>query len=1082
MAKKRKRVFALLLALSMCVGLLGTTAFASPGDDPICGKTEHTHTEECYKTLICSQEESTGHSHTDACYELTCQEPESEGHTHTDACYDDGNNLICGQEESEGHTHTDACYTLTCGLTEGEGGHTHTEVCYTVSEAPVCGLEEYTHTEACYAQGDQQDDQQGDQQDEENTLTVTGTDKSGNPVTYTGPMIPAEPTESDASVYETGEAVAAALESAKAALQEAEEAYSQWGDIFNKAMSECKFGAEPLRSVATYYTQASDSQKAWKNWVNALTERQNELLSEGCICGDHQYACEEGAVDETCPVCSQHPELCKGPQPVRSGTYWKFYYDKENQKGTLRIVGDHTEAYPSKGWWPWDSSSYIEQIGGQIYNKVTDVVVEDNVTKLGDYMFANLTNVETISIGKGVTEWGYSMFGGQNIETVTVNSSTFDPRSLAGGGYSGTYHIDTLILDNSDMEIMARENYGGMISTWSIEVDNLVLANVKNVGDYAFLASDGGIQTLEIGNVGEIGACAFCDGYNLTTLTFVEGASVGSIGASAFEGCTSLSGEIVIPDSCTYVGDFAFQDCDKITDLTIPATTKLGYSNIFVNFPPLVERMETILAGQFALNEASSLDSLTVPDGWESSRLGEDNAAGSGDTQVTKAARWTNENKTEAEVEFQFNYDKAQGMDFIFVVDYSGSMAEVGNLEADSDSRFTSMQSKLLDVADELLNTPGYDNRVAFVTFATNNSYLHTLDFTQTYSDAESFVMAYEPYGSTNYSIALGAAHDLITSRTDTSREAAVIFISDGQPNRFFDGTANRPPEYADASTTWDAVVAQINDYADAIKDIQQFGHDTKIFGVLQSIPSTDEERCTQVLQGMCTEGLFFLASDTQEFSDAINNAISAAYNIYTLTDVIGDDFDLVESSIRVSAGQATYDADTRTITWTIYGVPYTTHTMQYDLTLKPVNGSYPYGIFDTNKGYAPIALGTDQVNEVNTPQLSRDNDTPVVIPPDTPNPPSTDPEEPGEEIPEEYVPQGELPEEEQPEEEPGTDIPEEDVPQGELPEEIPDEDVPQGEAPKTGDVSLLYAALAGVSGLGLAGTCLLGGKKRRED
>ena len=1063
MAKKRKRVFALLLALSMCVGLLGTTAFASPGDDPICGKTEHTHTEECYKTLICSQEESTGHSHTDACYELTCQEPESEGHTHTDACYDDGNNLICGQEESEGHTHTDACYTLTCGLTEGEGGHTHTEVCYTVSEAPVCGLEEYTHTEACYAQGDQQDDQQGDQQDEENTLTVTGTDKSGNPVTYTGPVIPAEPTESDASVYETGEAVAAALESAKAALQEAEEAYSQWGDIFNKAMSECKFGAEPLRSVATYYTQASDSQKAWKNWVNALTERQNELLSEGCICGDHQYACGEDSVDETCPVCSQYPELCKGPQPVKSGTYWQFYYDKESQKGTLRIMGDHTEAYPSKGWWPWDSSSYIEQIGGQIYNKVTDVVVEDNVTKLGDYMFANLTNVETISIGKGVTEWGYSMFGGQNIETVTVNSSTFDPRSLAGGGYSGTYHIDTLILDNSDMEIMARENYGGMISTWSIEVDNLVLANVKNVGDYAFLASDGGIQTLEIGNVGEIGACAFCDGYNLTTLTFVEGASVGSIGASAFEGCTSLSGEIVIPDSCTYVGDFAFQDCDKITDLTIPETTQLGYSNIFVKFPPLLDRMKNILAGQFMLDESSALDAMAVPGGWESSRLGEDNAAGSGDTQVSKAARWTNGDKTEAEVEFQFNYDKPQGMDFVFVVDYSGSMAAVGNLEADSDSKFTSMQSKLLDVADELLNTPGYDNRVAVVTFASNlNDFL---DFTKNDSAVEEFVLSDDPYGSTNYTAALEQAEKMLQERTDKSREAAIIFISDGRPNRSVYG-----------ASTMTALLEEIKTVGDRIKS-----EGIDVFGVMQSVPDSEMDQCVKAMQSVCTQELFFLASDTQEFSDAINNAISAAYNIYTLTDVIGDDFDLVESSIRVSAGQATYDADTRTITWTIYGVPYTTHTMQYDLTLKPVNGSYPYGTFDTNKGYAPIALGTDQVNEVNTPQLSRDNDTPVVIPPDTPNPPSTDPEEPGEEIPEEDVPQGELPEE-QPEEEPGTDIPEEDVPQGELPEEIPDEDVPQGEAPKTGDVSLLYAALAGVSGLGLAGTCLLGGKKRRED
>ena len=612
MAKKRKKVFALLLALSMYASLLGTTAFAAPGDDPICGKTEHTHTEECYKTLICSQEESEGHVHTDACYTLTCQVPESEGHTHTDACYDDENNLICGQEESEGHTHTDACYTLICGLTEGEGGHTHTDECYAVGTDPVCGLEEHTHTAECYAQEPEDNEQGG-----ENTLTVTGTDKNGNPVTYTGPVIPAEPTESDASVYETGEAVAAALESAKAALQEAEEAYSQWGDIFNKAMSECKFGAEPLRSVATYYTQASDSQKAWKNWVNALTERQNELLSEGCICGDHQYACEEGAVDETCPVCSQHPELCKGPQPVKSGTYWKFYYDKENQKGTLRIVGDHTEAYPSKGWWPWDSSSYIEQIGGQIYNKVTDVVVEDNVTKLGDYMFAQLSNVKTITIGSGVTEWGESLFGGQNIETVTVNSPTFDSVALTGGGYQGTYHIDTLILDNPEMEIADNGNDGGLINVRPIQVENLVLTNVKTVGSYAFIPKSGGITTLTIGNVGEIGECAFMESYNLTTITFTEGASLGSIGASAFELCTELSGEIVIPDSCTYVGDFAFQDCDKITNLTIPATTQLGYSNIFVKFPPLLDRMKTILAGQFMLDESSALDAMAVPGGWE---------------------------------------------------------------------------------------------------------------------------------------------------------------------------------------------------------------------------------------------------------------------------------------------------------------------------------------------------------------------------------------------------------------------------------------------------------------------------------
>lgn len=455
--------------------------------------------------------------------------------------------------------------------------------------------------------------------------------------------------------------------------------------------------------------------------------------------------------------------------------------------------------------------------------------------------------------------------------------------------------------------------------------------------------------------MGEIGACAFCDGYNLTTLTFAEGASLGSIGASAFEACTELSGEIVIPDSCTYVGDFAFQDCDKITNLTIPATTQLGYSNIFVKFPDLVARMEDILAGQFALNETSSLDSLTVPAGWESSRLGEDNGTGSGDTQVTKAARWTNEDKTQAEVEFQFNYDKPQGMDFIFVVDYSGSMAAVGNLEADSDSKFTSMQSKLLDVADELLNTPGYDNRVAVVSFSSHlNGFL---DFTKDDGAVADFVLNDDPYGSTNYTEALEKAEELIQGRGDKSREAAVIFISDGRPNISAYGATTAAELLEEIAAVGDRIKAQGID----------------VFGVMQSVPDSEMDRCVKAMQSVCTKGLFFLASDTQEFSDAINNAISAAYNIYTLTDVIGDDFDLVENSIRVSTGQAAYDADTRTITWTIYGVPYTTYTMHYDLILKPVDGSYLYGSFDTNKGTAAIALSAAEVNAVATPVLARE-------------------------------------------------------------------------------------------------------------
>ena len=47
------------------------------------------------------------------------------------------------------------------------------------------------------------------------------------------------------------------------------------------------------------------------------------------------------------------------------------------------------------------------------------------------------------------------------------------------------------------------------------------------------------------------------------------GNSVTSIGLSAFEGCTSLTGQLIIPNSVTTIGDEAFYGCSKLTALYI---------------------------------------------------------------------------------------------------------------------------------------------------------------------------------------------------------------------------------------------------------------------------------------------------------------------------------------------------------------------------------------------------------------------------------------------------------------------------------------------------------------------------------
>ena len=133
-----------------------------------CGLAEHTHTEACYELrLVCGQEETPegteAHVHGPECYEtqsaLTCEQEESAGHTHSEACY----GYTCGQEESEGHTHTDACYTVTselpCTVAEGDGGHAHSDGCYDETGALVCGMSEgdggHVHSDTCYTETSQ---------------------------------------------------------------------------------------------------------------------------------------------------------------------------------------------------------------------------------------------------------------------------------------------------------------------------------------------------------------------------------------------------------------------------------------------------------------------------------------------------------------------------------------------------------------------------------------------------------------------------------------------------------------------------------------------------------------------------------------------------------------------------------------------------------------------------------------------------------------------------------------------------------------------------------------------------------------
>ena len=177
---RHKRWRRIVIAMACVVVFCTTYALILPAitmtDKAYCGKEEHTHTQEdCYeRVLICgydeteteaAEESTSGHTHTDACYEtrkvLVCKEKESSGHTHDESCYDEAGNLTCGQTEDPGHTHDESCYqeerVLICGLeetesTESTSDHVHTDDCY--EEQLVCQKEEHKHSLACYSNPD----------------------------------------------------------------------------------------------------------------------------------------------------------------------------------------------------------------------------------------------------------------------------------------------------------------------------------------------------------------------------------------------------------------------------------------------------------------------------------------------------------------------------------------------------------------------------------------------------------------------------------------------------------------------------------------------------------------------------------------------------------------------------------------------------------------------------------------------------------------------------------------------------------------------------------------------------------------
>lgn len=249
----------------------------------VCGQEEsqghthtgHVHTEECYtvtQTPICESTEP-DHVHTEECYEahreLTC--------TQDTGCYDENGNLVCGLEETQGHTHSEACYEiqLVCGQEETEP-HTHTDSCYQVQRELVCGQEEvilHTHTEDCW--------------DEDGNLTCGMLevkehvhDETCLPETASEPEDISQPEDSSAEESQTEESQTEESQTEESQTEEDQEVVSQsgtsWATVSKPGYEPAEENGVALFSAKALLAEplAETSYDFAKNIVSVTVEKQ----------------------------------------------------------------------------------------------------------------------------------------------------------------------------------------------------------------------------------------------------------------------------------------------------------------------------------------------------------------------------------------------------------------------------------------------------------------------------------------------------------------------------------------------------------------------------------------------------------------------------------------------------------------------------------------------------------------------------------------------------------------------------------------------------------------------------------------